>query len=292
MKQFAPHDLTVRKVPFEFPDTIDPVWHPAEPEFGHMVSGASVTMPYLEPFLIRTMREGLKQVDEPGLIQDCQGFMAQEGQHFQNHRKFNDLLKKKAYPGLEQYEKAMGADFVRYNQTKSLKWRLAYTAGFETMSIGLTHWLVEERGELFQGADPIVTSLVLWHMIEEIEHKTVAIDLYRYLYPRSYFMRLYGIFFASLHIMRYSKLSYREMLKVDGRWTDKKSRKRLIKMVRRFFLGIGPIMLKGMLPGHHPSHIKDPDWVDEWKAAYQAMGEDAVPLLDTQDPEIPAQFAV
>lgn len=289
MTSQPPHDLTIRKVPFAFPDTIPPVWNPGKPEWSHMVSGASLTMPYLEPFLIRTVREALQQIGDPGLIADGQAFMGQEGQHFQNHRKFNDMLKANGYPRLAEIEQEMAADFAVL-QTKTLKWKLAYTAGFETMSIGLTHWLVEERAELFGGADPTVTSLILWHMVEEIEHKTVAIDLYRHLFG-DYPMRLYGIYYAAQHIMGYSKQAYRLMLETDGLLHDKASRKTLRRMERRFLMGVGPIMLGALRPGHHPSHIKDPDWVEGWKTAYRAIGEQDVPLLDTSHPDIPAHFA-
>ena len=31
-------------------------------------------------------------------------------------------------------------------------------------------------------------------------------------------------------------------------------------------------------------------WVGRWSEAYQGLPEDRIPLLDTNDPEIPAQF--
>lgn len=40
-----PGQLVVRKIPFEFPDDLEPHWKPDEPEWSHMVNGASLTMP-------------------------------------------------------------------------------------------------------------------------------------------------------------------------------------------------------------------------------------------------------
>jgi predicted metal-dependent hydrolase len=85
MTNTAISSIVTRRIPFEFTDDIHPHWTPEEPEFAQMWNGFSLTMPYLEPYLIRTMREGLKQVEDPMVLADGAAFMAQEGQHFQGH---------------------------------------------------------------------------------------------------------------------------------------------------------------------------------------------------------------
>lgn len=59
MSQIEMPDLVVRKMPFEFPEDIDASWNKAKPEWSHMVNGTSLAMPFLEPYLIRTMRKAL-----------------------------------------------------------------------------------------------------------------------------------------------------------------------------------------------------------------------------------------
>ncbi|MGI9439793.1 MAG: metal-dependent hydrolase [Parvibaculales bacterium] len=284
----APHKLIIRKIPFDFDEDIAPIWNTNKPEWSHMVNGASLTMPYLEPFLIRTMREAIGEISDDALIEDARGFIGQEGQHYQNHRAFNERLKANGYPELAHIEEQMAADYQRF-QNKSLKWRLAYSAGFETMTMGLTQWLVSQRRKLFAGADPSVTSLVLWHMVEETEHKTVAFDVYQHLYG-GYFARVRGVFDGSWHVMRYSHRGYKLMLKKDGRWWQLASRWRLLKMEASFLFNVGKLLLGAMLPGHHPDDISDPDWVQQWSSAYRNLAEDEIPLLDTNHPEIPARF--
>jgi uncharacterized protein len=61
-------------------------------------------------------------------------------------------------------------------------------------------------------------------------------------------------------------------------------------MIARFFVNIAPAMLQSLLPAYHPSKLKDPDWVRRWSLAYAALPEGRIPLLDTSNPEIPAQF--
>lgn len=282
-------NLRVRVIPFDFDQVDSPTWNKEKPEWSHMVNGASLTMPYLEPFLIRTMREGMKQITDEHLIADVRGFMAQEGQHFQNHRKYNETLKAAGYENLVEVENKMTDDYKRF-QKKSLKWRLAYSAGFETMTLGVTDFLIDCRKILFQDADPIVTSLVLWHFVEEAEHKNVALDLYNELFPGTYFSRIRGLFAGSLHLMMLSRQGYMRMLKRDGLWKNWKSRLRLYRMIVRFFINVMPALARAMLPGFHPSKVEDPAWVVKWAHAYSDLPENTLPLLDTSNPDIPPQF--
>ena len=131
----------------------------------------------------------------------------------------------------------------------------------------------------FGGSDSRVASLVLWHFVEEIEHKTAALDVYNAVFG-DYFYRLYGLFYASFHVMAMSRRAYRSMLKKDGQWNRLSSRLRLWKEVGRFLGQVLPHMLRCCAPGHDPREIDDPQWVLDWLRAYED-GQGSVPILDT-----------
>ncbi len=285
-----PGEIVVRRIPFEFPDDIQPHWKPDEPEWSHMVNGASLTMPYLEPFLIDSMREALQRIEDPRLREAARAFMAQEGQHYRQHRRYNELLKAKGYPELAAVEEAMQASYDRMRRRRSLAFRMAYTAGFETMTLGLTSWLVEERRDLFRGADTRVSSFVLWHMVEETEHKRVAFDVYQAACP-GYGMRVLGVFAGALHVMWYSRRGYKVMLKKDGLWHDWRSRLRLWRRVVHFGARVLPFLLRSTLPGHDPSREPDPVWVRDWIEGYaREAASGASPLIDTSSPDMPPPY--
>ena len=239
------HDIRIRQIPFEF-GPVNPVWHPSQREWGHMVNGASLAMPYLEPFLNRTMREALKEIDDPELREDINGFVRQEAQHYQNHRRYNEELKANGYPELAEVEETFEKDYERIEKL-SLNRRLAYSAGFETMTMGVTEWLINDRSRLFHEADPTISSLVLWHMVEETEHKSVAYDVYQKVCGK-YWLRVYGLLHGSLHVGFMSRRAYIAMLKKDGLWNDLSSRIRVWKMVGHFFLKAAPAMLRALRP--------------------------------------------
>lgn len=280
-------NIIVRNIPFSFEEDIDPIWNKGKHEFSHMANGASLTMPYLEPFLIKTAREALKLCDNDALKQEIHGFIGQEGQHYQNHRRYNEILKK-SYPDLEKTEADMDADYKRF-QTKNLRWRVAYSAGFETMTMGMTEWLIGKRSRLFKNADSAVTSLILWHMVEETEHKNSAFDLYQELYG-DYWPRIWGLLCGSWHIAWSSRKGYKRMLQRDGKWNNIRSRLRVYSLVGQFLFNAAPAMLRSFSPFYHPSKVKDPKWVARWMDAYANLPADHIPLLNTADPEIPAQF--
>lgn len=282
------HDIRVRQIPFEFSGDADPVWHPEQHEWSHMLNGASMTMPYLEPFLNKTMREALAHIDDESLKEDVNGFVRQEAQHYQNHRRYNETIKANGYSELAEVEDTFTADYEKL-QKRSLAVRLAYSAGFETMTMGVTEWLVNDRDKLFQGADPVMASFILWHMVEETEHKSVAYDVYQKVCGR-YWLRVFGMLHGSFHVGFMARRAYIAMLKKDGLWGSFKSRLKVWQVVGRFFLKAGPAMLRGMMPGYHPDKVTDPRWVDEWRGVYEELAENSVPLLDTRQPGIPASF--
>lgn len=278
-------NIVTRKVPFEFPDDIHPHWTPKAPEFAQMWNGFSLTMPYLEPYLIRTMREGMEKVTDPATRADAAGFMAQEGQHYQMHQRFNTVLKMR-YPELQAIED----DMTRYYEAlakKSLARKLAYSAGFESMTLGLTRFLIGERRSLFAGADTRVVSFWLWHMVEETEHKTAAFDVYQEA-SGHYFTRAIGVFHGSWGVFYPGLRAAILMLKKDGLWQQWRTRWRLLKQVAKMVRFVGPYLLRSTLPGHDPRFEADLEWVSEFQRRYpEGAIPEAPPLVDTNHPDMP-----
>ncbi len=274
-------EMQIRRMPFEFPDEIDPHWNPRLPEWSHMANGASLAMPFLEPYLIRTLRKAGELIDSEALKADVKLYMGQEAQHYQQHRKFNDTLIANGYVELAEVERKLSEDYKRMEENRSLKFNLAYAAGFESMALGIGHWLIRDREHLFGDSDTKVASLILWHFVEEIEHKNVAIDAYNYVYG-DYFYRIYGMLYSTFHILKYSRIAYKLMLERDGLWKSLASRWRLMKIILRFHKNVLPSFFEACLPNHHPSKRPDPQWCNEWLDLYQQEGH-TLEQIDTKN---------
>jgi len=281
-----------RQIAFEFPEDLQPHWKPSDLEFCAMVNGASMAMPYLEPFLIRTMREAMKLIEDPAVLESGRAFNMQEQYHYQTHRRFNELLKSKRYPELAQLEQYMQEHYQRLSQ-RSLRVRMAYAAGFESMTLGVTRWLVDNRVRLFSGSDTRVASFIIWHFVEESEHKCVAYDIYQAAFGKgfaNYWARMIGVFHGSLSIMWFSMRGYKAILQKDGLWNQLSSRLRLALHIGSFMRTVGPYLLRATLPGHDPRSERDLQWVRDWIDGYATTPLGQIPLLDTAHPFMPVPF--
>ena len=206
------HDITVRQMDFTFPEDIDPVCVEGEPEESYGSIGFSLLLPYLEPYLIRTMKQAKSHVSDPELLADMGKFSAQEGQHYRQHRRFNDVIRTKGFDRLKEFEDELDADYRRFTSTKSLKFNLAYAEGFEAFTTATARFSFEQG--FAEGMHPAVRDLFAWHLVEELEHRTVAFDVYDHVCGR-YFYRLFVGLFAQWHMLRFTFRVARYMLDAD-----------------------------------------------------------------------------
>ena len=274
----TPAGILVRRIAFSYPDDLSAHWHPAKPEWSQMVNGASLLMPYLEPYLIEAIRDALPRITDEKLAEEARGYMGQEAHHYKQHRRFNDLLLARGYERLRAYEQTLVDDYAALRQ-RPLAFRLAYAAGFETMALAIGHMLVRHRTFFFQDADPSVSSLVLWHFVEEVEHKRAAFDVYQAVVG-SYAQRLRGLGYAMWHTLRRTRQAYVALLEQDGLWGRFRTRVALKLLMLRIAAACGPRILESMLPWHDPGRVADPAWIREWVDLYE-RGEAGLTHLDT-----------
>lgn len=169
--------------------------------------GTSMTLPYLEPYIIRSMKSALKEVRDPVIVEQMKQFIGQEAQHFRQHMKLNDFVRELSpeMTAITRIETAIEADYQRFSKTKSLRFNLAYAEGFESITsavirvlfeMGLVDKLVSDKNT----SD--IARLFQWHMLEEVEHKSVTFNALEHLYG-SYFYRCVVGAYAQYHFFSY-----------------------------------------------------------------------------------------
>ena len=255
--------MRVRDIDIDF-STAEVFWTPNTPEFAQFWNATSTFLPYLEPFLNRAVREGMGRLpDGDELREDCRIFMAQEGQHYRNHAKFNEKLRKSGYPELSDREAIMKADYDRYLKEKDTRYRLGYAEGFETMGPILACYFLEGARELNDSeVDDPTADLWRWHLAEEYEHRHVCNYVFRRLYP-GYWYRLYGIAYAGRHMFSYMLRTAFYLLREDyraGRIRDPwRSRLRLAGVCVRMFGYAIPRLVRSMRPTYDPIDMPEPE---------------------------------
>ena len=242
---------------FDFPADIDPVVVAGDPEQSYLMIGLSLLLPYLEPYLIRTMKEAKKQIRDPQLIDDLERFSAQEGQHYRQHMLLNDSIRLQGFPKLAEFEKILDADYRRFSKTRSLRFNLAYAEGFEALTTASARFSFE-RG-VDPNMHPSVEALFQWHLIEELEHRTVAFDVYDHVCG-GYAYRLVAGLYAQWHMGSFIRRVTRYMLEADPEAVERcggeaglRARRRKVgPELRKLFL---PKLLKTYSPSYTPHDI-------------------------------------
>lgn len=207
-------DITVRRPSFDYAST-PRNWMPANPAFGYQLNGGSLTLPYLEPYLIRVMRQALEVLGDrrPELQEDIKRFNGQEANHFKIHAQYNALLRER-YEGIEALEAEIEADFARMLREETLEWNLGYAAGFETTGMVTSQLFFHDVAESRVGSDAAVEGLWGWHLAEEYEHRCVAFDVFQALCG-SYRERLRLFFFQVKHLNDFGTKAARLMRAQD-----------------------------------------------------------------------------
>jgi predicted metal-dependent hydrolase len=105
----------------------------------------------------------------------------------------------------------------------SARTRLGMTAAAEHYTASLAYLMVYGTTSLLNGMGRPYQDLLLYHAMEEVEHKAVCYDLYQALsgsYPRRALTFLFISFYVWLNIY----LRNRYLLSADGLWGGRRSR--------------------------------------------------------------------
>ena len=265
--------ITVRQMPFEFPDEIDPVFMEGDPEGSFGMIAASLLLPHLEPYLIRTMKAAAKHVTDPKVMEGLRAFSAQEAQHYKMHAKFNEAIRTAGFPRLEELEKELSDDYHRFSNTKSLRWNLAYAEGFEALTMNVIKILMEPDG--LDNPESAVMQMWEWHFVEELEHRTVAFDVFDHVVGGYWYRLAVGVY-AQWHFTRWIRKVSRHMLEVSPPPKRTAEEKRKRARMRRQALGdflrnhLGAY-LRIYLPSYSPHRIEIAPQMQVLAEKYDAM---------------------
>ena len=253
--------ITVRQMPFEFPDDIDPVFMDGDHKQSFAFIAGSLLLPHLEPYLIRSMKAAEKHVTDPNVPDGLKKFASQEGQHYQMHKKFNETIRRAGFPELEALEKELSDDYKRFTKTKSLRFNLAYAEGFEALTMNAVKHMMEPNG--FGNDLPVFMQMVEWHFVEELEHRTVAFDVYDHVCG-GYLYRLVVGIWAQWHFTRWIRRATNYMLKANpqpqmAKVTDEAVDKETkpVPIIKRASVGnLMPGLLRIYLPNYTPHDVE------------------------------------
>ncbi|MEB4208041.1 metal-dependent hydrolase [Mycobacterium sp. 94-17] len=169
--------LVIRKIPWEFDETIPFLWQPAHPNFSMFCDVFTFIAVPFEKYIIAALRQAQDRLaEDAGVAAEAEAFLRQEAQHAAAHRKHMKALIAK-YPGLEQCHADATSTYERLIAQHPVEFHAAYVANLEATFTPLFKVILDNRETLFGGGDPRVASLMAWHFVEEIEHRSSGLIL-------------------------------------------------------------------------------------------------------------------
>lgn len=185
-------ELKARKVKFDLSDS--PVhWLPGDVFSSHLINGIHLLLPAGELWFCRVYNKALPHISDPQLKEEVKGFIRQEGAHAQAHRHGEAWLREHGY-NVDDYlgrinwlfetllnDMPLNKSWLMPKQMEKqwLIMRVGIVAAIEHFTGLLGDWCLNSNG--WDSGDAVVADLFRWHLAEEVEHRTVAFDLYEHL---------------------------------------------------------------------------------------------------------------
>lgn len=262
-------DITPRPVSIDFPPGTPKFWYAGSPFISHLFDAFSTTLPVGEDLFIYSLRQVREQLQDPQLKKQIRGFIGQEAFHSREHHKYNHLMKRWGYD-IDKMDRSMNRATRIIRRWLNPMQALAVTLSCEHITSILSAAIL--RGDLMVDADPAMKALWQWHAVEEIEHKSVAWDVYQALGGR-YRTRVIWMNFALLLIGVRVAARLLHMLRRDGLLFDRSvwrdglqflfGRSGLVKTLKQDFLDF-------YRRDFHPWHHDTLALTEGWKARYAA----------------------
>ena len=271
----SPADLEIRSRPLVLDRDMEaPRWWYGDDPVGTAVMNAlSLTFPEGERFFIQSVKRFSTDLP-PDLARDVRAFTAQEGAHTREHMAFNDLVARAGYD-ITPIETLVQQRLGKARERPELL-QLAATVALEHFTACFAHLALKDA-RLLQAVPPDLARLWQWHAVEEIEHKSVAYDVFmhaaRDLSPwRRWAIRRWAMGLTTLLFLTMVRRASLLLLRQDG-ITGLKARVKLIG-----WLWGTPGLYRRILgdyfafyrPGFHPWQVDDRHLIAETEARLAA----------------------
>ncbi|KNB49065.1 metal-dependent hydrolase [Streptomyces caatingaensis] len=197
--------IAPRRVSFDWRET--PLhWIPDEPTATHVINVLHLLLPAGERWFVKVFKEALPLVRDEELLKDVKGFMGQEATHSVQHSYVLDHL---AHQGLDTTAYTRHVEYLfdvllgerppfglRVSDRAWLRFRLSVVAATEQFTAVLGDWVLRADALDRAEPDPVMLDLLRWHGAEEVEHRSVAFDMFQHCggeEPARYARRLLGM---------------------------------------------------------------------------------------------------
>ena len=250
-----------REYSFEDLDAIPKYWNLDNPVLTHFENAFSIMIPPGERFFIDSVRAYEDRVTDDEGRALIEAFVRQEGLHGEAHDRFNASYERYGID-IARQEAYAAKVFRRARRWLPAKIQLGITVFSEHLTAVGAHTLLDAP-EVEDEIDPQMLSFWRWHAAEELEHKSVAFDLFHRV-GGGYATRMLSVLAAALFLAVPMVRITRALLREDPHEATAADRKQALAVQRRMGRRQLPLFLAYFKPGFHPWQIDDSGMLREW----------------------------
>lgn len=164
---------------------VDKLFDPDNIPFSLLLRMVNLTVEEGEHSFIDTFRQLMPQVKDPGLLCSMRDFIYQEANHTRLHRYYSKPLptaKTLDYASLQEAMDKLMSSPLGARQPASIQKKLHFVVLSELYAFRFFYYVIEQYHNRLMDLDAKLTYMYLLHGIEEMEHTSLAFDLYTHLY--------------------------------------------------------------------------------------------------------------
>jgi predicted metal-dependent hydrolase len=256
--------LDVRKLTFRFDADIPFQWNRGNPWCGNLFNMVTFIGPAFERYFVRTVNQATPQIKDDRVRREAKLFCQQEGQHALHHVAHLRLLNER-YPGLDGVQRQITESYDTLLEGNSLEFNLSYMASLEMLFTPFAIFGVRNVERLFGDSDPRIASFMLWHLVEEFEHRRCASDIYDDVVGDHWF-RLRNLPTMVRHLREVGTIAIEGIRRFVPPSDNPIAHDHLAGLFRgttgRFALVRG--ILTTLLPGQDADADTEPEWITNW----------------------------
>ncbi|WP_078323419.1 metal-dependent hydrolase [Mycobacteroides salmoniphilum] len=171
--------IKTRRITFRYPTgSLNRHYVQGDLVMSHIIAMLSAVFPEGEDYFIRSVKHFSDQITDPALKKQVAGFIGQEVTHGREHRELNERLQQMGYP-TRIVDRVTLRGMNLYTRCLPPRLNLAMTAALEHYTATLAETLLTDQRAQDLLGEGEVRSMLLWHALEESEHRAVAFDVYQ-----------------------------------------------------------------------------------------------------------------
>jgi len=265
--QAIPHDIPLRRLdlPFE-PDEVPRDFYLDDPSLTLVMAAFSLVFPEGERFFVESVVRFKERIADPALAARVRGFAAQEAMHAKEHTALNRMIEAQGLEAMASLERDVKALLSRARRLRTPEEQIAITAALEHITAIMGEQLLGDRSYR-HAIHETVRPLLLWHALEELEHKDVAFDVFEKV-SGSYRKRVGALAIATFGFVVFIARAHFQMLRERGMEKDLRVHARTFAhlwIAPGIFRTLIPVWAEYFRPGFHPSHRDTKGLVATWR---------------------------